>query len=468
MVFSSLIFLWFFLPFVLITSRFLKIDAQNALLLTASLFFYSWGEPIYIFLMLFSITANWLFGKLIGKFSGGTAKKMSAALGVIFNLAILGYFKYFGFALEILSKALPIDLTKAASVALPIGISFYTFQSISYLIDVYKGKCEAQNSWVKLSLYISFFPQLIAGPIVKYSTVNQQLSKRSITADKTAYGIKRFVYGLSKKIILSNYFAKVVDEIYGLQAADISTGLAWLAALLYALQIYYDFSGYSDMAVGLGKMFGFDFPENFNYPYISKSIQEFWRRWHISLSNWFKEYLYIPLGGNRKGTIRTYINLLTVFFATGLWHGASWQFVAWGLFNGAFIIAERLFLHKILEKNIPILRNVYSGIVILVSFVIFRAPGLRYSLKLIKNMFTAYSGNLAYSAARYIDLKLIIFTIIGVLLCGFIQNLFPKLNRAVFSEKISVTEVFYIIFLLCVCTVSLISNTYNPFIYFRF
>ena len=470
MLFSSLTFILVFLPFNIVTTRFLNIKMQNILLLATSLLFYSWGEPVYIFLMLFSITFNWLFGIFIDRYKEKQKiKNMITATAVVTNLGLLFYFKYFNFFIDVISSVLPLDFSAVKEVALPLGISFYTFQSLSYILDLHRGNCDVQKSWINVSLYISFFPQLVAGPIVRYDDVNRALSYRELTSEKTAYGLKRFVYGLSKKVILSNYFGLVTDTIYGLAVDHISTSLAWLAAVLYALQIYFDFSGYSDMAIGLGSVFGFHFPENFNYPFVSTSVQEFWRRWHISLSTWFREYLYIPLGGNRKGKIRTYINLMIVFFSTGFWHGASWQFIAWGLAHGAFLILERVFLGKYLkEKRWKPLGAVYTTVEVLVTFVIFRAPGLRYALGMIKNMFVPYAGSGAHPVAQFVDMKLIVFVIAGVLLCGFVQESFPKAKEYLFSHRINNAEMIYLPLLYLLCIISLVSSTYNPFIYFRF
>ena len=298
---------------------------------------------------------------------------MLAATGAA-NLLLLGYFKYFDFAAGALNALLGHETVPLRNIALPLGISFYTFQALSYVIDLYRGEIKVQKNWFLLALYVSFFPQLIAGPIVRYADVEEQLARRTETAMKAAVGIKRFLYGLAKKVLLANTFALAADEIFGLAARDASTAVAWAGAVFYALQIYYDFSGYSDMAIGLGRIFGFHFMENFNYPYLAASVQEFWRRWHISLSTWFRSYLYIPLGGNRKGKARTLVNLMIVFLCTGLWHGANWQFVAWGVYYGLFLIAERLWLKPVLEKH-RLAGHIYTLVVVLAAWVIFRAPG---------------------------------------------------------------------------------------------
>ena len=439
-------------------------------LLFTSLLFYAWGEPVYILLMLFSITFNWMMGIVIDRVKNNALhKKLFTAAAIIINLALLFYYKYFNFFVSVAANVFGFDASSVAQIALPLGISFYTFQSISYIIDLYREKCDVQKKWVNVSLYISFFPQLVAGPIIKYNDVNEALSYRTITAEKTVYGIKRFIYGLGKKVIFSNYFAYMVDQIYGLSVEHISTPLAWLGAVLYALQIYFDFSGYSDMAIGIGSMFGFHFPENFNYPYVSTSVQEFWRRWHISLSTWFREYLYIPLGGNRKGALRTYINLLIVFFCTGFWHGASWQFIAWGLFHGAFLVLERIFLGKYLKnpKTRP-LAAVYTVVEAVTAFVIFRAPGLRYGLAFIKAMFVPTAATGIYPVAGFIDTKLVVFLIAGVILCGFLQEKCRNVKEYIFSTQIHKAEAVWLVAIYFICIVNLVSSTYNPFIYFRF
>lgn len=341
MVFSSIVFLWVFLPLVFVINLFMAGRLSNVFLLLASLIFYAWGEPQLVVLMMASILVNWLAGKLIGKYGGH--KKGILAAAVVIDLSLLGYFKYAGFLAGAVNTLAGGTVIRVPDIRLPIGISFFTFQAISYVADVYRGETQAQDKLVNTALYISFFPQLIAGPIVRYHDINLQLENRHITWEKVAEGFRRFVYGLSKKVLISNVLGACTDQIYALEPGAITGAMAWLAAVCYMFQIYYDFSGYSDMAIGLGKMFGFDFPENFNYPYISHSVREFWRRWHISLSTWFREYVYIPLGGNRKGNRRTYVNLLIVFFLTGLWHGAGWNYILWGLYHGFFLVIERVF-----------------------------------------------------------------------------------------------------------------------------
>ena len=350
MVFSSIIFLWVLLPCILLLYYVSPKPFKNGILTVFSLFFYAWGEPRYVVLMIFSVLLNYGFGRLVEKFG---KKRWLLALCVTLNLLILGYFKYYNFLAEVLNPLLRgFDIAlPAIQVTLPIGISFYTFQALSYVVDVYRGENQAQKNPLNMMLYISFFPQLIAGPIVKYHDIEEQIENRTVTLEGFSYGVKRFIFGLGKKVILANTFAEVVDAVYAYQAADVSQAMLWLTALLYMLQIYFDFSGYSDMAIGLGKMFGFTFIENFRLPYIATSIQDFWRKWHISLSSWFKEYVYIPLGGNRRGTARTYVNLWTVFLLTGIWHGAGWTFIFWGIYHGFFQRAGALFSGKMAEAG---------------------------------------------------------------------------------------------------------------------
>nr|WP_243278170.1 MBOAT family O-acyltransferase [Clostridium yunnanense] len=329
-------------------------------------------------------------------------------------------------------------------------------------------KSKAQRNILDFALYISFFPQIISGPINKYNEIEGQITNHPINSSKTAYGIKRFIYGLGKKVILANTFGAVTDSILKNPTSEIGTGLMWIAAILYTLQIYYDFSGYSDMAIGLGKMFGFDFIENFNYPYLAKSVQDFWRRWHISLSTWFKEYLYIPLGGNRKGNLRTYLNLLIVFFVTGFWHGAGFKYIAWGLFYGVFLVLERLFLNKWLKGNkLSFINHIYTLLIIIVAWVIFRANNLHTAMKYIKIMFTPNSGSEQISS--FIDIKIVTFVIVGILLSGVLQSFIKKTKLLVYDEKkIYITESLVQFVILFISIMMLISSSIKSFIYFQF
>lgn len=474
MLFSSLVFLWYFLPIVFLLYFITKNRyIRNGVLLAASILFYAWGEPKYVFLMLFSITANYLFGLLISAAGSRRRRQTALTLCILVNLGLLGYFKYFNFLIDTADYAL-LALTggrwqiQPKNIALPIGISFYTFQALSYVVDVYRKDIKVQKNLFHLALYISFFPQLIAGPIVKYHDVCTQIESRTCTLEKNAYGIKRFTYGLAKKMLLANTFAASVDTIMGMPPEHLGTVSIWLMTLLYSLQIYFDFSGYSDMAIGLGKMFGFDFMENFNYPFLSSSIKEFWRRWHISLSTWFREYLYIPLGGSRKGKTRTYLNLLIVFFATGLWHGAGANFVIWGLYYGGFLILERVWLGQVLEKNpIKILNHIYAMLVVMIGWVLFRAENIADAMLMYRRMFT-WHGEI-YPLQLFAGNKVIFLAVCGILGCGILQSIFPRMKARLYNEKeITVADILIMAALLFLCTMYLVNNTYNPFIYFRF
>ncbi len=463
MVFSSMIFLWLFLPVVLVLYYFAQDKLRNIFLLIVSLIFYSWGEPKYVLLMVCSIVINWLFGLVIEKYG---RKKMFLVTAIVLNLGVLGYFKYFNFLVQIIGDISKKEF-KVLSVSLPIGISFFTFQALSYIIDLYRNQYKAQRSLINLALYISFFPQLIAGPIVKYKDINQQLDHRTITYVKVAEGIRRFIYGLGKKVIIANTVAYCVDEIYALEYSKLTGMLAWAGAILYTLQIYYDFSGYSDMAIGLGKMFGFEFLENFNYPYLSSSMQEFWRRWHISLGTWFREYVYIPLGGNRKGISRTYLNLFIVFLLTGLWHGANYTFILWGIYHGFFQIIERIGLGKILEKHM-LAAKIYTMLVFIFGWVLFRADNLLQAGVMVKRMVFPwqYTGD-ALIMGQLFGTKTIIIIILGIMGCGLVQRVFRHCS-VVWKWKESYLEIACCGAMFIFCIVMLASNTYNPFIYFRF
>lgn len=465
MIFSSMTFIWIFLPLLLFCYFIVKEKYRNIILLIFSLIFYSWGEPKYIILMLISILINYIFGIVLDKSKSN--KKFILILSILFNLGLLIYFKYFNFILDNINNIVGRNVIPNKDILLPIGISFYTFQIMSYIIDLYRGEIKVQKNLLNLALYISFFPQLIAGPIVKYKDIDKQLQKRIITINKFSDGIKRFIYGLSKKVILANSLAYIADTIFNSNIELINMPIAWLGAICYTLQIYFDFSGYSDMAIGLGKMFGFEFMENFNLPYISQSITEFWRRWHISLSTWFKEYLYIPLGGNRKGKIRTYINLAIVFLATGIWHGAEWNFVVWGLFNGFFLIIEKVKLKELLDKNkFKFINHIYSLLVITFGWVLFRADTLKIAMQYIKIMIIPQNKLTNFDISLILNFRNILIIIIAILLSGILQTIFNKLKIKKFYKKY--LEPVYLFLLMFVCIMMLVSNTYNPFIYFRF
>lgn len=465
MLFSSMTFIFLFMPIVCATYLLAKKSLQNTLLLIASLIFYAWGGPNYLAIMLLTILINYTGALYIDRTQ--THKKAFLTLTVIANLGILIYFKYCAFLIENINGLLPYDLP-LLEVIMPIGISFYTFQAMSYVIDVYRGEVKAQRNIYKLALYISLFPQLVAGPIVKYHDVDHQIDNRTVTFRKVAYGTKRFIIGLSKKMLLANTLGAVADKIFSQSVDQFDSATAWIGAVAYALQLFYDFSGYSDMAIGLGYIFGFKFLENFNYPYISRSITEFWRRWHISLSTWFKEYLYIPLGGNRISPIRTYVNLFIVFLATGIWHGASWNFIVWGLWNGLFIIIERITnWHKKDGPVIQFIQHGYTIFVFLIGWVMFRAPDMTYAWDYLKNMFGFISNhNIAHDLIYYVDhIEIIAFGI--AIMCS--MPLFTKMLTV--SDKHVVLKSLinaWLIVLFILSTALIASSTYNPFIYFRF
>lgn len=461
MVFSTPIFLFLFLPAVLVLNYIIPkkyIAAKNVVLLIASLFFYAWGEPKNVLLMLLSIAVNYVCGLLLGKFDSDEKKrKVVLWASVVFNLGLLFFFKYFNF---VTGGLFPV-------IKLPIGISFFTFQIMSYTIDVYRRSVEPQKNLVKLALYISLFPQLIAGPIVRYIDVEKQLTYRECTAEKTARGMIRFSMGLAKKVIISNTVAAICDGIFG-STNTVPAFTAWVGVICYALQIYFDFSGYSDMAIGMGHMLGFDFLENFNYPYVSCSVQEFWRRWHISLSSWFRDYLYIPLGGNRRGKVRTYINLIIVFACTGLWHGASFSFIVWGLWHGLFLVIERLGFKKALDKLPKFIGWIYTMLVVLVGWVFFRADTLSAAMKYLGEMFS-FSGGVANGMAQFDNLSFII-TVIAIVLCTPVyQFLKGKLEKTEGGKKAAfVIGAVLATGLFILSVIFLTGSGYNPFIYFRF
>ena len=478
MVFSSATFIFMFLPITLmlyfVAYKMKKTGLLNLVLLLASIVFYGWGGTTYLLILIAVVAISYFLTILM---SNATKYKTVLLILILsIDLGNLFYFKYFNFFVsntQNIANHFNLSIfSDFVEIVLPIGISFYTFQILSYVIDLYRKEIKVQKNIINLALYVSFFPQLIAGPIVKYKDIEKEISDRKTSLELFASGVKKFVYGLGKKVIFANSLALVVDSIYAYNVAELNTPIVWLAAISYTLQIYFDFSGYSDMAIGLGRMFGFHFQENFNLPYISQSITEFWRRWHISLSTWFKQYLYIPLGGNRKGKIRTYINLLVVFFATGLWHGASWNFVVWGgLFYGSILVIERLFLKNILDNNKhKILNSIYVLLIVIIGWVIFRADGLRHALSLIKMMFSFDFKTTYVLLPTYFSIKEIIIIILSIFLCGFGHNIVEKLKckdklKKIYEDKL---EIFVIILILAISITELVSSTYNPFIYFRF
>lgn len=465
MVFSSITFLYYFLPLVFLSYFLVPFRYKNAVLLLFSLLFYSWGEPGYVLLMILSILFGYSEGLWIAKASGKKHSRWILLLACLIHLGLLGYFKYADFIVENLNMAgLSLALPK---VALPIGISFYTFQILSYLVDVYRSDCAPQTNLISFGAYVSMFPQLIAGPIVRYTDIETQLHHRTHTIENISLGIRRFVIGLAKKVIFANSLGKLCSIF--LQTQDPSVLYYWLNAVAFSLQIYFDFSGYSDMAIGLGRMFGFHFPENFAYPYLSRSVTEFWRRWHMTLGNWFRDYVYIPLGGNRVSRLCWIRNIFIVWFLTGLWHGASWNFVLWGLFFACFLIIEKLWLSPYLEKH-PCISHLYVLFVLLISFVIFHAETLGQAWHSIRIMLTG--GGLPLVSAEF----LYYFKSYGILLLVSLIGItpFPKQWALSLEKRISErrwafwVEPLLLCLLFCVVTAYLINDSYQPFLYFRF
>jgi alginate O-acetyltransferase complex protein AlgI len=470
MVFSSNIFLFLFLPLTLLAyfilpARFVVL--RNVTLLIASLFFYAWGEVQYLSLLLLSITANYFFGIAIGQHN--KHKNFITFIAIAVNLLLLGYFKYANFLIENLNHLFGAQI-KLDKVHLPIGISFFTFHAISYLIDIYRKKCRPQRNFFDLTLYIAFFPQLVAGPIVRYNFIEKYLHQRRCSIDSAAYGIRRFAIGLGKKIIIANPLGEVADVIFNSPLSEINQGVAWIGIFCYTLQIYFDFSGYSDMAVGLARIFGFKFPENFNYPYISRSIKDFWRRWHMSLSAWFRDYVYIPLGGNRVSLLRQYFNLVLVFFLCGLWHGASWNFIIWGAFHGLFLVFERLkFWQKFLNFLPKILQHFYAILIVMIGWVFFRSPDLVHSTGFLQAMFLGNEiTQIPQQVSRLLNSHFVWMSAVLALI-GFspvMRNFAVAVGR---RQKILITifDVFLLaVLLLCILRIS--ASTHNPFIYFQF
>jgi alginate O-acetyltransferase complex protein AlgI len=479
MVFSSVAFLFLFLPLVLGAYLLSPRPVKNFLLVLASLFFYAWGEKAYVALMLTSILFNYGIGVWLGTTALPAQRRGILALGVVGNIGSIAWFKYANFLADSLEAVLaplgvgPIDL---APVHLPIGISFFTFQSVSYLVDVYRRQTEAQRNPLNLGLYISLFPQLIAGPIVRYHEIADQIVQRVTTLEGFAAGVRRFTIGLGKKVLIANVLARTSDEIFGLSSAELSCSAAWLGAVCYALQIYFDFSGYSDMAIGLGRMFGFRFPENFAHPYVAGSITDFWRRWHMSLSRWFRDYLYIPLGGNRGGTNRTYINLVIVFLLCGLWHGASWNFVIWGMLHGTLLVLERVGILNLRVFSWAPVRHFYVLFCVLMAWVFFRTESLSDAWAYLEIMYGAGTLNAgAGSLTSYVDRELAWMLGLAVVLAMPLSEWIRKLGwpdafaslRAM-RRLATAGELIGTIFILLLAAMKLADGTHNPFIYFRF
>lgn len=468
MLFSSIVFLFTFLPAVVILYYLLPVRFRNVILLLASLVFYAWGEPVYLFLMLLSILFNYFSGLDIARnLQDKRAAKRSLVFNLIINLAVLGFFKYEGFVLDTLNGILPVHISYHA-LPLPIGISFYTFQILSYIIDVYRGNVKVQTNLPNFALYVTMFPQLIAGPIVQYADVDEQLASREVSRTKFGEGSMYFIRGLAKKVLLANTSGMIFTEVSGLAKGNIAVMTAWLGAFAYMFQIYFDFSGYSDMAIGLGKMFGFEFNMNFNYPYVSKSITEFWRRWHISLSSWFRDYVYIPLGGNRVSKIKHIRNLLIVWFLTGLWHGAAWNFVAWGLYYGVILIIEKYLLSPVLDRLPDIVRHIYSIVLVVIGWVLFFSSSFGQAADYIRVMFGAGAHGFADRESMYLLTSNLILWLI--LIFGSTPLVHFRYEHMLRTKKWNTTIINSVVYvaLFIVCIAYLVTETYNPFLYFRF
>ena len=485
MLFSAAVFVFLFLPVLLLLHFLSPRPLRNLLLLSASLLFYVWGEKQYILVLLASIALNYTMGLWLDHTQTSRGRRLAVALAVFGNLGLLATFKYAVFLVENLNVALAalhLGAVPVPQIHLPLGISFFTFHALSYVIDIYRREVRAMKNPITFALYISFFPQSIAGPIVRYSDLAAQLVRRTISREGFADGVRRFIFGLSKKMLIANTLAQPADAIFGLPSEALSAGLAWLGIVCYSLQIYFDFSGYSDMAIGLARMFGFDFKENFHYPYVSRSITEFWRRWHISLSSWFRDYLYIPLGGNRRGALRTYLNLLAVFFLCGLWHGASWAFVCWGLYHGLFLVLERAGLGRRLEATPAPVRHAYTLLAVLVGWVFFRANSFAHAASFL----TAMAGLGSATAVEYLPAAFLRTDVVLALLAGIVGSapLLPWLRdlhagqlaawlrrprwAGLLEASFAGVAVAAHALLLLASTMMLAAGTYNPFIYFRF
>lgn len=469
MVFSSLLFLFFFLPTTLLLYFCASRRMKNGILLIVSLIFYAWGEPIYIFLMIFSAITDYFHGLFIQKYRSNSPFKARLGLlsSLIINLSILSFFKYADFLIENINHLFNMNID-ALNLPLPIGLSFYTFQTMSYAIDVYRRKVNAQRNPLTLALYVCLFPQLIAGPIVRYEIIERELKNRHVTLDQFLEGVQIFLIGLGKKVLIANNIGFLWSEIQQQSPAELSVMSAWMGIAAFGLQLYFDFSGYSDMAIGLGKMFGFSFPQNFNYPFVSRSITEFWRRWHMTLGTWFRDYVYIPLGGSRKGKYRLYLNLFIVWGLTGLWHGAAWNFVAWGLYFGAVIVIEKAGLLVFLEKIHPVFQHVYAFVIVMISWTLFVFEDLSMSLTYLKIMF-GLSGHAWIDERFMYDLytNVVLFLVAFLGMTPIWKLLKMKLTHGHKVMNEILVPVFCLLILI-LSTAYLADDSYNPFLYFRF
>ena len=461
MVFSSIAFLFYFLPITLALYYVLPKRCRNFVLLIASLVFYAYGEPTYVLIMILSITFSYIYGLLIDKFRKHS--KIFLALSVCTSIGLLIYFKYTNFIIENINLWI-LNKVDFINVVLPIGISFYTFQMLTYTVDLYKGNVKVQKNIFKLGLYITLFPQLIAGPIVRYQTIEEQLESRSHSFDKFALGVRRFVIGLGKKVLIANLLGELVQVF--LSSNDKSVLFYWIYGISVTLQIYFDFSGYSDMAIGLGKMFGFDFLENFNYPYIAKSVTDFWRRWHISLSSFFRDYVYIPLGGNRVSKIKWFRNILIVWMLTGIWHGAAWNFIIWGLYFGLILVLEKVFFGKYLEKIPSVFSRIYVLLTVIISFIIFSGESSKQIFENLGGLIGYKDIPLVSQESIYYFKSYFVILIIGIIgSTPIMKNAFSKEKMAKF---VNIVEPIFLIFILLLSTSYIVDGSFNPFLYFRF
>ena len=473
MVFSSIFFLFTFLPLSLLLYWMSPAKIKNFTLLAVSLFFYAWGEPVYVLLMIASILTNFVFGIFIESELIKEKRAVRRALfisAVVFNILILGFFKYYGFLAENINALFNADIAYS-ELPLPIGISFYTFQVLSYVIDVYLGKVRLQRNPVSFALYVTMFPQLIAGPIVRYSDIESQLEQRNVSAAKFGEGAQRFIQGLGKKVLLANSMGALWDITQAMDMTGISVFSAWLGIIAYTFQIYFDFSGYSDMAIGLGKMFGFEFMENFDHPYVSRSVTEFWRRWHISLGTWFREYVYIPLGGNRCSRIRQIRNIMAVWMLTGLWHGASWNFVVWGIYYGCLLLIEKFFLKKSIDNAPAIISHVYCMLAVIIGWVLFASRDIESAAAYLGVMSGA-SGNVLVDNAfiYYLKSNAVMLVISLLFSTGIFREIFEpeEISDKIRTRVSHSAAVILHAFILFMSTAYLVTETYNPFLYFRF
>lgn len=468
MVFSSTAFLFLFLPIVLWAYFAAPSKLRNALLIAASVVYYAWGESPFLRVVFASAAANYVFGLCVQERFPKPARRVALTVAVALNIGLLGWYKYANFGVETLNSAAarlhrPEWQITLPFVALPLGISFITFHALSYVIDVYRGDARAQQNFGRLALYLLFFPQLVAGPIVRYHELEPQLGARRFDLQRFSRGVERFLLGLAKKVLIANQVGPIADAVFGLAPGNLTASIAWLGAVSYALQIYFDFSGYSDMAVGLAALFGFEFPENFAHPYTSRSLTEFWQRWHMSLSRWFRDYLYVPLGGNRRGHTRTYLNLVIVFFLCGLWHGASFSFVVWGLFHGAFLVLERVGFSKLLLRAPSVLQRTYALLVVLVGWVIFRASSLTRASEIVAALFGfAHGAGTTWRPAVFVDPLQLAALVAGVIFSAPVGRLLQR--RPAFE----LPRAALLLALGAASAMRLSAATYNPFIYFRF